>query len=135
MADEQDRSEALDEDKVGGDFPPDRPMAVDRGDDAEVGAAGSDARDTNPLESGRGDDAVDDRDGRGAIDPEVTLIDQTADAGPDVAPLGTDELDGGESGDWMDGTPGEPDPDAGAFASELVPPPAEEDAMHVVPEP
>jgi hypothetical protein len=135
MADEQDRSEALDEDKIGGDFPPDRPMAVDRGDDSEVGTAGSDARDRDPLERGHDDDAAGDGDARGDIDPEVTLIDQTADADPGVAPLGTDELDEGESGDWMDGTPGEPDPDAGAFASELVPPPAEEDAMHVIPEP
>ena len=135
MADEQDRSEALDEDKVGGEYPPDRPMAVDRGDDSEPGTAGSDARDTDPLESGRADDPIGDRAGRGELEPDLVLVDQTADADPGAAPLGTDELDAGESGDSMDGTLGEPDRDAGAFASDLVPPPAEEAAMHVIPEP
>lgn len=90
MADEQDRSEALDDDKL--------------------------------------DDIEQDR-------PDVELIDQTADADPGEAPLGTAELDAGESGSSMDGTLAEPDPDDDPVQSDLVPPAPEEDAMHVIDEP
>jgi hypothetical protein len=90
MADEQDRAEALDDDKF--------------------------------------DDIDDDR-------PPVALVDQTADADPDTAPIGAAELDAGETGSSMDGVLGEPDPDDDPLYPDLVPPAPEEDAMHVVDEP
>lgn len=135
MADEQDRSEALDDDKIGGDYPPDRPMAVDRGDDSEPGTAGLDARDTHPLEAERDDTWNEDEVTPADRAPEVVLVDQTADADPEVRPLGTSELDDLESGDSMAGTLPERDPDEGDLVSDLVPPAAEEAAVNVVPEP
>ena len=135
MADEQDRSEALDDDKIGGDFPPDRPFAVDRGDDSEPGTAGSDARDSDPLEAERDDTWNEDEATPADRQPEVVLVDQTADADPDAHLVGTGELDDLESGDSMDGTLAERDPDEGDFVADLVPPAAEEAAMHVIPEP
>ena len=88
MADEQDRSEALDDDKL------DAADVIDR--------------------------------------PAVTLVDQTADADPGVAPLGADEIDGGETGSSMDGVLGEDDPDNNLLYTDLVPPAPEEDAMHII---
>lgn len=84
MPDEQDRAEALDDEKF--------------------------------------DDIEDDR-------PDIELVDETADADPG---LGSDELDGGESGSSIDGVLGETDPDDDPLYSDLQPPAPEESAMHIV---
>lgn len=88
MPDEQDRAEALDDDK--GAFPSDE----DRG---------------------------------------IEVIDQTADADPGAADLGTDEIDRGETGDDLDGVVAELDEGDDPFHTEEPAP--EVAAMHVTEEP
>src|SRR5690349_19770446 len=70
MADDQDRAEALDDDKLGGDFPPDNPMGVD-----------------DPTRDDRVTDSFEDRGLREDADGErvanLTLADLDRGAGPD----------------------------------------------------
>ena len=70
MADEQDRAEALDDDKLGGDYPPDNPTGVD-----------------DPTADDRVQDSFEDRGLREDPDGErvgnLTLADLDQGAGPD----------------------------------------------------
>jgi hypothetical protein len=85
MADEQDKAEALDDDKLGGDFPPDNPVGVD-----------------DPTQDDKIRDSFEDRGLREDPDGErvgnLTLTDLDRGAGPDeekdlVADTAGDETD------------------------------------------
>jgi hypothetical protein len=120
MADPQDKSEALDEDVLGAEYPPHEWQS------AEESAAGG-----PPPE---GDLAADLRE---AEDPAPVLVDQTADAEPgDAIAAVLEDIDAEESGDSMLGEEAEPlerGPLEGA--PDWAPMPAEEAAMHIVEEP
>ncbi len=102
MADEQDRAEALDDDKLGGEFPPHDPMGVD-----------------DPTRDDQVRDSFEDRGLREDPDGErvgnLTLTDLDQGAGPD------------EEKDLVgDAVGAEDDP----LANDRVPPPPEEAAVH-----
>ena len=135
MADEQNRSEALDEGVIGdAEFPPDRPVGVE-----DYGVTDLEEEIDEPLvhriareEPDFGFDA--------STDPGIgsALIDNTADANPDGPfQAGIEMIDDGESGDANEGYVAEDDP--GPFSRDdwtnRVPPPAEEAAIHIIDEP
>ena len=112
--DDQDVSEALDDDKLGGEFPPERPLGVD-----EYGVTPGEERWDEPLEervrrevpeSGELDD-------RGV----GTLVDPDEGGGPDLEADAVAELAGRERDETLEDV-----------ATELEgAPPAEEAAMHL----
>ncbi len=102
MADDQDRAEALDDDKLGGDFPPDDPLGAD-----------------DPTSDDQVRDSFEDRGLREDPDGErvgnLTLADLDRGAGPDEEKDLVADVVGGEA-----------DP----LANDQVPPAPEEAAVH-----
>ncbi|MBA2279922.1 MAG: hypothetical protein H0W25_01610 [Acidimicrobiia bacterium] len=122
MADDQDRSEALDEDKIEDlDYPPDRPLGVD-----EYGTTAAEKEVDEPLAQRAWREEPDER--RARHSGGMQLVDNTADADIDS------DIDAAETGDEMEGRLAEDDLDAWR-SDEREPLPAEEAAMHVTDNP
>jgi hypothetical protein len=132
MTDPDQPGEDFDEELLegGGDYPPDRPLGLDD-DDADLDSvAGREAR-TEPevWEEGRPSDEDDEEpevelvgDDAGVPDEEDELVGEGAPTGSELGPLDPDdEFSGDET--------------TRDVATELVPPPAEETAIHVDDEP
>ena len=117
MADPQDRSEALDDDKLTDEYPPHEWLSGEE-------SVGGSRPEGDLAEDLRGDPP-------GAAPPP--LVDETADAEPSQAEVDRGAIDAGETGNWVLGEEGEPM--AGGpldGPTDRVPPPAEEQAMHVI---
>jgi hypothetical protein len=121
MTDEQDRSEALDDDKLEDlAFPPDKPIGVQA-----YGAAGTDPP-VGESVAARAAREEPDWIADAAAGEHIELLDNTADV------EGATDLDDGETGDAIEGRLAEGDPGrfSGGGPGEVVP--AEEAAMHVI---
>jgi hypothetical protein len=115
MSDEQDRAEALDDDKLDTDYPPEEPQGVD---EPEVTAEGEWAQESFEERSARLAGPDDDDDGdRSAIhpyvDPSQDVLDDEAQAVAEADPAGREEYE---------------------LAADRVPEPAEEAALHIEPD-
>jgi hypothetical protein len=133
MSDPQDVAEAQDDDKIGGEFPPEEPVAVE-----DYGVTGAEQRWDEPLEErvereepdplveeleGNAPTPVDDRDRRVEVRPFVSEADAIVDVEKDAV---ADAV----YGDTGDDPAGEVD-DRTATGSDRVPEPAEEAALRV----
>lgn len=130
MASDDDVSERTDDDVLGPEYPPDRPMGV-----TQYGTTAQEERVDEPIDERVRREEPDDG---AAPDAAVQLLDETADALDEAS-----DLDAGETGDWVLGELGDRDgpgddrgptlgPPPSLTASDRVPMPAEESAVHLV---
>lgn len=124
MADEQRKAEALDDDHIGEEYPPDEPLGVE-----DYGTTGAEQRIPEPL-----DERVL-RDEPDVLPGEQPLVVPTVDE--DEARLDTEKDLVAEAAVHDVDTPEDPSGETGdrtATAADRAPAPAEEAAMHLEPE-